>query len=176
AEFCSTCHKVSLPVELNHYKDFLRGQNHYDTFLLSGASGNGARSFYYPPKAFENCAACHMPNKEVGDLAVNFAGSTDPATGKRVQKNHLFPGGNTRLPALLKNDPRFSNLTPVLDRALAEHSKFLTGTDAKDKKLRIDLFGLKDGATTDHTKLVAPLRPNLPKLKPGDSYVVEVVV
>src|SRR5262249_9440931 len=38
AEFCATCHKVSLPVELNHYKDFLRGQNHYDTFLLSGVS------------------------------------------------------------------------------------------------------------------------------------------
>ncbi|MBC8001712.1 MAG: hypothetical protein H7X97_03905, partial [Opitutaceae bacterium] len=31
AEFCSTCHKVSLPKDLNHYKEFLRGQNHYDT-------------------------------------------------------------------------------------------------------------------------------------------------
>ncbi len=48
AEFCSTCHKVHLPSELNHYKEFLRGQNHYDTFLLSGVSGHGARSFYYP--------------------------------------------------------------------------------------------------------------------------------
>src|SRR5205807_5474498 len=91
-------------------------------------------------------------------------------------KNHLYPGGNTGLPALLKNDPKFSYLTPGLDRAIAEHSKFLTGTDVKDKKLRIDLFGLKDGTTTDHTKLIAPLRPNLPKLKPGNSYVVEVVV
>jgi hypothetical protein len=51
AGFCSTCHKVSLPRELNHYKDFLRGQNHYDTFLLSGVSGVSARSFYYPEKA-----------------------------------------------------------------------------------------------------------------------------
>ena len=25
-EFCSTCHKVSLPFELNHYKEWLRGQ------------------------------------------------------------------------------------------------------------------------------------------------------
>ncbi len=41
AEFCSTCHKFSLPQELNHYKEFLRGQNHYDTFLLSGVSGHG---------------------------------------------------------------------------------------------------------------------------------------
>src|SRR5207249_8511615 len=59
-EFCATCHKVHLPVALNHYKDFLRGQDHYDSFVLSGL-GNGARSFYYPPQAKNNCADCHMP-------------------------------------------------------------------------------------------------------------------
>ena len=63
AEFCSTCHKVSIPGELNKYKDFLRGQNHYDTYLLSGVSGHGARSFYYPEQAKTTCAACHMPLK-----------------------------------------------------------------------------------------------------------------
>ena len=47
-KFCSTCHKVGLPVGVTHYKDFVRGQNHYDTFLLSGVSGHGAQSFYYP--------------------------------------------------------------------------------------------------------------------------------
>ena len=51
AEFCSTCHKVHIPSEVTKYKDFLRGQNHYDGFLLSAASGHGARSFYYPPVA-----------------------------------------------------------------------------------------------------------------------------
>jgi len=50
AEFCSTCHKVSIPKELNGYKDFLRGQNHYDTFLLSGVSGSNARSFTIRPR------------------------------------------------------------------------------------------------------------------------------
>ncbi len=49
AEFCGTCHKVSLPGEVTNYKEFLRGQNHYDSYLLSGVSGHGARSFYYPP-------------------------------------------------------------------------------------------------------------------------------
>ncbi|RME95558.1 MAG: hypothetical protein D6766_03020, partial [Verrucomicrobia bacterium] len=39
AEFCSVCHKVSLPGELTHYKEWLRGQNSYDSFLLSGVSG-----------------------------------------------------------------------------------------------------------------------------------------
>src|SRR5262249_61416457 len=45
AEFCSTCHKVSIPMALNHYKEFLRGQHHYDTFLLSGVSGGTSRAF-----------------------------------------------------------------------------------------------------------------------------------
>lgn len=67
AQFCSTCHKVSLPKEVTQYKDFLRGQNHYDPFLLSGVSGHGARSFYYPPQAKESCNACHMPLKQSND-------------------------------------------------------------------------------------------------------------
>ncbi|MEZ5948951.1 MAG: hypothetical protein R3C12_07010 [Planctomycetaceae bacterium] len=61
AEFCSVCHKVHLPKALNDYKDFLRGQNHYDSFLLSGVSGHGSRSFYYPEIAQQNCNGCHMP-------------------------------------------------------------------------------------------------------------------
>ncbi len=46
-EFCGVCHKVHLPPELNDYK-WLRGQNHYDSFRLSGVSGQGISSFYYP--------------------------------------------------------------------------------------------------------------------------------
>ena len=61
AEFCSTCHKVGLPYELNHYRDFVRGQNHYDSYRLSGVSGHGVKSFYYPDVAKTNCAECHMP-------------------------------------------------------------------------------------------------------------------
>ncbi|MDC0935787.1 multiheme c-type cytochrome [Pirellulales bacterium] len=34
-EFCGTCHKVHLPEELNDYK-WLRGQNHFDSYHLSG--------------------------------------------------------------------------------------------------------------------------------------------
>src|SRR5207249_5754393 len=54
---------------------------------------------------------------------------------------------------------------------------FLRGTDPEgtDRKLHIDLFGLKEGGTID-SPLVAPLRPELPKLKPGSTYLVEVVL
>jgi hypothetical protein len=118
-----------------------------------------------------------MPEKDVGDLSVNFAGRTDPATGRRTQRDHLFPAANTGLPELLKHEPRYAHLSKGLDEAIAAHSSFLTGKrpDGKDKVLRVDLFGLKDGPTTEH-RLIAPLRPTLPKLEPGKSYVVEVVI
>ena len=59
AEFCSSCHKVHLDVPVNHYRWF-RGFNEYDNWQASGVSGEGARSFYYPPKP-QQCADCHMP-------------------------------------------------------------------------------------------------------------------
>ena len=48
AEFCSSCHKVHLDVPVNGYRWF-RGFNDYDNWQASGVSGQGARSFYYPP-------------------------------------------------------------------------------------------------------------------------------
>src|SRR4030095_15351347 len=92
SEFCSTCHKVSLPVELTKYKDFLRVQNHYDTFLLSGVSGHGARSFYYPDKAKQNCAECHMPFQTSTDFGAKFFDPADPNVLKA--HDHLFPSAH----------------------------------------------------------------------------------
>lgn len=154
AEFCSTCHKVSLPKELNHYKEFLRGQNHYDTYLLSGVSGHGARSFYYPDVAKTNCAECHMPLAESGD----FGAKDFDNTGKLKVHDHLFPAANTGL-AFLRDDE------PTIKR----HQDFLKGV------ARVDIFGLKAGATID-SPLIAPLRPQVPAIKPGGRYLVEAVV
>ncbi len=177
AEFCSTCHKVSLPVELNHYKDFLRGQNHYDSYHASGASGHGARSFYYPPKAFENCAECHMNLKEVVDISMNFGARDFDGSGKAKNHNHGFPGANTGLMTILKHDPKYQHLSEGFDKLSQEHVDFLKGVDpnGKDKRLRIDLFGLKKGVTTDAEALQV-IRPSLPLLEPGQSYTVESIV
>jgi tetratricopeptide (TPR) repeat protein len=173
AEFCSTCHKVSLPVELNHYKEFTRGQDHYTTYLLSGVSGHGARSFYYPPVAKTSCAECHMPLKESGD----FGAKDFDNSGARKIHSHAFPAANTGLPWLLSLDPKHADRADKFRAAAKLHEDFLRGTDpeGKDKKIRIDLFGLKEGGTID-AKLIAPLRPKLPALKPGATYLVEVVV
>ncbi len=188
-KFCSTCHKVGVPMEVNHYKEFLRGQNHNDPFILSGAFG-GARSWYYPPTAKASCADCHMPLHASQDF-----GSRD-FDGSGVRKGHLhnFPGANTAIPDLLH-----------FPEQVEMQTKFL-----QNKQLRIDIFGLKEGGTTDG-RLLAPVRGEkrvypeylavfgaapqagftaalpwsalllcrekaLPRLEPGQTYLVEVVV
>jgi tetratricopeptide (TPR) repeat protein len=156
SEFCSTCHKVSIPKELNHYKEFLRGQNHYDTFLLSGVSGVSARSFYYPEKARVNCAECHMPLKPSDDFGANYFNPTN--TSARYIHSHLFPAANTGI-AHLRNQPDI----------VKAHQDYL-----KDCA-RVDLFGVRDGGTVD-SPLVALLRPAVPALKPGRRYLLEAVV
>lgn len=155
AEFCSTCHKVSLPFELNRYKDFLRGQNHYDTFLLSGVSGHSARSFYYPEKAQFNCAGCHMSLQASDDFGARFFNPTNKTLSIH---NHLFPAANTGV-AHLRNEPGI----------VKAHQDFLKGT------VRVDIFGVKKGGTVD-SPLVAPLRPQIPALKPGKTYLLEAVL
>lgn len=154
ADFCSTCHKVSLPLALNHYKPFLRGQNHYDPFLLSGVSGHGARSFYYPPKAEPSCAGCHMPLQTSEDFGARmFPGATELSV-----HNHLFPAANTGI-AWLRRRPDI----------IEAHQKFM-----KDV-VRVDLFGVRGGGEIDG-KLIAPLRPAAPVLEPGKKYLLETVI
>ena len=156
SEFCSTCHKVHLPFALNQYKDFLRGQNHYDSWLLSGVSGHGARSFYYPEKSQKACAGCHMPLEESNDFGAKlFAGSN----GKFSIHDHTFAAGNTGLPALR------GYLTEVEDK----HKKFLEGT------MRVDIFAVKEDASVDG-RLLGPIRPDVPKLRPGSQYLLETIV
>jgi tetratricopeptide (TPR) repeat protein len=154
-KFCSTCHKVSIPMEVTRYKEFLRGQNHYDPFLLSGVSGHGIRSFYYPEVAKTRCAECHMPLLESND----FGSQVFDDSGQRKVHSHLQVGANTGLAALVNNP-----------EAQEAHAKFL-----KDKKVRIDLFGVRQGDSIDG-ELIAPLRPQLPALERGQTYLVEVVV
>lgn len=155
AEFCSTCHKVHLPYALNHYKEFLRGQNHYDSYLLSGVSGHGARSFYYPDKATTNCSGCHMPLKVAGnDFGAKFF---DGAKEKSVH-NHIFPGANTGLAWLIESE-----------EAMKAHQEFMKA------KTRVDIFGIKVGGDISDP-LVAPLRPQSLVLKPGQTYLFETVV
>jgi len=153
-EFCGTCHKVHLPKELNHYK-WLRGQDHYDTYHLSGVSGHGVTSFYYPEKAVDNCAECHMPLLASDD----FGAREFDDSGRTTVHDHLFPGANTGIAHLLD----FPGWVNEAQR------------DFNEGVMRVDLFGLHRGGQIDG-ELVAPLRPEVPTLEPGRRYLLDVVV
>ncbi|MCA9290008.1 MAG: hypothetical protein KDA25_02705 [Phycisphaerales bacterium] len=156
AEFCGTCHKVHLPEELNGYK-WLRGQNHYDAFLLSGVSGFGVTSFYYPPKAETNCNGCHMPTVASNDFGAKHLDDS----GTLKVHDHLFPSANTAIPTMVEmRDP---------EMAIAAHREFLTGS------LRVDLFGVREDGAVDGA-LTAPLRPEAATLVPGRTYLLETVI
>jgi Flp pilus assembly protein TadD len=179
AEFCSSCHKVHLDVPVNSYRWF-RGFNEYDNWQASGVSGQGARSFYYPPKS-QQCADCHMPQEKSND-AGNINGFVH---------SHRFPGANTAVPTA-NEDPAQLTLT----------ENFL-----KNGQLSVDIFAvspaqaaLKPGAETQsdisttfavgeeaETKVAAeaggeaapvtaPLNEVQPPLRRGDTVRVDVVV
>ena len=155
--FCGTCHKVHLPEELNHYK-WLRGQDHQDTFRLSGVSGHGITSFYYPPIAEVNCNTCHMPLMASDD----FGAERRDDSGQLKVHDHMFPSANTAMPRLVD--------MPRPDEAIAKHQEFLEGV------MRLDLFAIKVGGTIAG-ELIGPLGPDVtPALIPGKEYLMEAVI
>ena len=115
-KFCTTCHKVSLDVPINHYR-WLRGQDEYGAWQASGVSHNAVASFYRPPVPLE-CTSCHM-----FDVASNDKGNDD---GK--VNSHWFPGANTALPML----PTMASREWV-DRT----SEYL-----KRNRVSVDIFGI----------------------------------
>jgi tetratricopeptide (TPR) repeat protein len=159
SEFCQVCHKVSLPEPVNSYK-WTRGQNHYDSWHVSGSSGFGARSFYHPPNA-KKCSECHMPLFDSKDFG-NLNGQVH---------THLFLGANTALPTLRLHFGHRHSYPPIGDEddVIRLHTEFL-----KDKKLRVDIFALREKGEIDGGLHV--LRPTVPELIPGESYLIEVVV
>ncbi len=179
---CSGCHKVHLDIPDNHYR-WLRGFDEYDAWQASGVSGQGARSFYYPPAA-KTCASCHMPRVR----------SNDPAAIGGYIRSHRFIAANTALPYVNRDK-----------RQLRKVKAFLTGA------VSTDIFALVRGAASEqvahavpsqapqeatlfaegeessqfgqnallrhggHLQLIAPLDETRPRLRPGGNYRIDVV-
>ena len=178
AEFCSSCHKVHLDVPVNHYR-WIRGFNEYDNWQASGVSGQGARSFYYPPKP-QQCADCHMPLEPSKDLG-NVAGKIH---------SHRFPGANTALPtanedaeqlkvtqdfltsgALTVDIFAISPARGEVKGASAQHevsTTFAVGEEAEAK--------ITPGAAGEAAPVTAPLDRLKPAVRRGDTVRVDVVV
>lgn len=179
AEFCASCHKVHLDVPVNHYR-WIRGFNEYDNWQASAVSGQGARSFYYPPKPAQ-CADCHMPLTPSQDQG-NIAGFVH---------SHRFPAANTALPTanqdseqlkvtenFLKNNilsvdifalsPASTPLKPGATRSSQLSTTFAVGEEAE--------ANLAPATLAEATPVIAPLNRVQPALRRGDTIRVDVVV
>ena len=180
AEFCSVCHKVHLDVPVNHYR-WIRGFNEYDNWQASGVSGQGARSFYYPPKP-QGCPDCHMPLEPSSDMG-NVAGKVH---------SHRFPAANTALPTAnedaeqLKVTEDFLTsgaltvdifaLSPereVKAGAIAQHEVSTTFAVGEEAEARITAT---PGEAGEVAPVTAPLDRVQPAVRRGDTVRVEVVV
>jgi tetratricopeptide (TPR) repeat protein len=127
AAYCSACHKVHLDVPVNDYRWF-RGFNDYDNWQASGF-GDGARSFYYPPKG-QTCVDCHMTSTK----------STDPGHhADGTIHSHRFVAANTALPFVNHDQAQ-----------LAETEKFLTSGF-----ISVDIFSVSPiDETSEGTRMV----------------------
>jgi len=148
-EFCGACHKVALPEPVNDYK-WLRGQNHYDSFLFSGRSGFGALGWYSPERAANRCNDCHMKAVPSDD----FAARDRDGSGARSILSHAFPSANTAVCGEAE--------------AIAGHAAF------NERTLRVDLFAVREGGAIDGALRV--VGAELPVLEAGRRYLLEVVV
>jgi tetratricopeptide (TPR) repeat protein len=133
-EFCASCHKVHLDIPVNSYR-WLRGFDEYDNWQASGVSGEGARSYYYPPKP-QACVDCHMP----------LVPAKDPAARDGKVHSHRFPAANTALP-LVNGDAVQLEVTQA----------FLTSG-----AVTLDVFGLVPGdAPSPGARTVSGTEPRL---------------
>ena len=102
SEFCAACHKVHLDEPVNNYR-WVRGFNDYDNWQASGVSGQGARSFYYPPQSL-TCNGCHMP----------LVDSQDPGNRNGKIHNHRFAAANTAVAYVNRDQEQLSETEKFL--------------------------------------------------------------
>ena len=177
-EFCASCHKVHLDVPVNHYR-WIRGFNEYDNWQASGVSGQGARSFYYPPHS-QQCADCHMPltqSKDFGSL-------------NGFVHSHRFPGANTALPTANDDADQLKLTENFLKSGFISVDVFAISPDSMPAKgiatpqaETATTFAVGEeaetkiaSATTEASPITAPLNRVQPALRRGDTVRVEVVV
>jgi Flp pilus assembly protein TadD len=187
AEYCSSCHKVHLDVEVNSYR-WIRGFNSYDNWQASGVSGQGARSFYEPAEP-KNCVTCHMP----------LVPSQEAGSKNGFIRSHRFAAANSALPHVTRDAVQAREvetflkagqltvdifavsepeaLPPPLDEdvlAGVGRGPQLASTFAVADEVGVDLA--TGSLTTRATRVFAPLEEGDAVLKRGTSVRLDVVV
>ena len=185
AEFCSSCHKVHLDIPVNNYRWF-RGFNDYDNWQASAVSGQGARSFYYPPKS-STCTDCHMP----------LTASHDPGNKDGKIHSHRFPAANTAVAYAnqdqeqMRAEEQFLKsgfitvdifaVSPGEDRSFATDSRqarAAAGTVQANSSFAVGEEAESNvaGVIRDVGKLSAPVGSGGVQIEPGTTARVDVVV
>jgi tetratricopeptide (TPR) repeat protein len=186
-EFCSACHKVHLDVPVNSYR-WIRGFNDYDNWQASGVSGQGARSFYYPPRPSQ-CADCHMPlvpSKDFGNMhgfvhshrfaAANTAVPTSYGDQEQVQQVESFLRGALSVDIFaLAEEPAAAAGPTSPERKLGGEGPQLASTFAVGEESSAGLSAAGVSALPP-VKLMAPLGRAAAQVRRGDTVRVEVVV
>ncbi|MGH9702891.1 MAG: tetratricopeptide repeat protein, partial [Candidatus Acidiferrales bacterium] len=181
AEFCASCHKVHLDGPVNHYR-WTRGFNEYDNWQASGVSGEGARSFYYPPKS-QNCADCHMP----------LSPSQDAGNVNGFVHSHRFPGANTAVPFQNDDQEQLAETRKFLESGIVSLDLFAISPDRSPAPIEGGHIPSADfqttfavgeeaelktspGATVAAASVTAPLNRADPAVRRGETVRVDLVV
>jgi len=153
AEFCGSCHKVSLHADVNG-KKWLRGQNDFDGWEQGPWAFGGAKTaeaIYAPDTPKKLCQDCHMQPEIAtkNDLAAKAG-----PDGKKVVRSHRFLAANTALAA-------FAGDTETIALQQAR----IAGA------VRVDVIALR---RAEHLHDALPVETT--KLAAGDKVAIDVVV
>lgn len=183
AAYCSACHKVHLDVPVNDYRWF-RGFNDYDNWQASGF-GEGARSFYYPPKG-QTCVDCHMTPTKSDDPGRHADGTVH---------SHRFAAANTAIPFVNHDTEQMAETEKFLKSGFISVDIFsVSPVDERNEGTKMvrrvgeapqAMSGFAVGeeaevpqAVTirDVGQVAAPINKAAPALAPGSTARVDVVV
>jgi tetratricopeptide (TPR) repeat protein len=184
AEYCATCHKVHLDVPVNEYRWF-RGFNDYDNWQASAMSGQGARSFYYPPKV-STCVDCHMTPVKSEDPGRHADGTIH---------SHSFAAANTAVPFVNGDARQMKEVEDFLKSGFisvdifavspidekAEGTRMIRRADSGPQALSSSGAGEEAEQSgpafiREVGQVAAPIDKAAPPLPPGSSARVDVVV
>ena len=146
-EFCSVCHKASIPKMLNDYK-WLRAFSVYDEWQQSSWSRQTPLPFYQKETA-STCQTCHMPR---------VPATTDYAAKNHQIASHRWPGANTAIPFFYSYPEQMK---------VAE--------DFLKDNLAVDIFAISK-RESGKERLIAPLDRQNFSLLAGETITVEVVI
>lgn len=146
-EFCSTCHKASLPTELNNYK-WLRSFTAFDEWQDSMFSHQNPLTFYQANYA--SCQDCHMKREAREHSYGNSKSSTFPS--------HRWIAGNTAVPFHYGYKDQLDQTTAFL-----KSGRFMN----------VDLFNLQ---AANEIGLSRPIGSGPIPLKPGEVVQAFVIV